>query len=157
MDSFNFAARTTCEQEILVSIVSYSFSFSHVKVGFWRQNEIHKKRWVRRCDFTHHRTNFWQYADSTSSGGDSLTRLLSNNNLVDFPQKTACLVLLVLLHNKITTYLAYGQAFRVFDCFLLWWFCRPPVDGRNQNPIKNVCSWEAALLPGFLCFILDTT
>ena len=37
------------------------------------------------------------------------------------------------------------QAFRVLIVFSV----RP----RNQNPIKNLCSWEAA---GFLCFILDT-
>src|SRR6267378_938413 len=28
---------------------------------------------------------------------------------------------------------------------------------RKQSPIKNKDSWEAALLPGLLCFILDTS
>ena len=27
----------------------------------------------------------------------------------------------------------------------------------RTHPIKNKDSWEAALLPGFLCFILDTS
>jgi hypothetical protein len=30
------------------------------------------------------------------------------------------------------------------------------VKTQKAEPHQNLCSWEAALLPGFLCFILDT-
>jgi hypothetical protein len=33
----------------------------------------------------------------------------------------------------------------------------PIASDRIKHFIKNLCSWEAALLPGFLCFILDTS
>ena len=35
--------------------------------------------------------------------------------------------------------------------------CKYKLVLRNQNPIRIGPFWEAALLPNFLCFILDTT